>query len=223
MNDIGSYEKLMTLPLFMGFSQSDLSLVAGQTRFDFRKYEPGEIIAAKGMPCDQLRFLSRGEMKVVSESEDKGFRLEEMVSAPQLLQPERLYGLNQRLTKTFFAQITCNTMGLHKREVARLCREFELARLNLVNIIATRAQRAQDLLCRQSPRSPRETIALFLERHSFLPSGRKTVFVKVRRLGEELHLSRRDLSAALHQMEAQGLLRLYRGRMEIPAMERLLV
>lgn len=223
MNDTGSYEKLMALPLFMGFSQGDLSLVAGQTRIDFRKYEPGEVIAAQGMPCEQLRFLSRGEMNVVSGSEDKGFRLEETVSAPQLLQPERLYGINQRFTKTFLALTTCNTMGLHKREVARLCREFELARLNLVSIIATKAQRAQDLLCHKPPHTPQETIASFLERHCFLPSGKKTVFVKVRRLGEELCLSRRDLSAALHQMEAQGLLRLYRGRMEIPAMERLLV
>ena len=223
MRDTGAYEKLMALPLLMGFGQADLSLVAGHTRFDFRKYEPGEVIVPKGAPCDQLHFLTHGEIKAVEELGGKDFRLEEILPAPQLLQPERLYGLHQRFSRTFVAQATCSDMSLHKREVARLCREFELARINLVNIVSTRAQRTQDLLCREAPRNPRDTFVFFLERHCLQASGKKTLFVKVKRLGEELRLSRRDLSAALHQLEAEGGLRLYRGRIEIPAMERLLV
>lgn len=223
MRDSGSYEKLTALPLFMGFSQGDLTLVAGQTRFDFRKYERGEIIAAKDSACDQLFFLTQGEVKAVGESADKAFRLEEVCSAPLLLQPERLYGLRQRFTKTFLAHTTCHSIGLHKREVGRLCREFELARLNLLNIIATKAQRAQDVAWRECPHTPRETIAYFLQRHCLFASGSKTLFAKQRRLGEELGLSRRDLTAALHHMESEGLLHVCRGRLEIPAMERLLV
>lgn len=223
MSDKCSYEKLAALPFFMGFSQTDLLRVVGHARFDFRKYEPGQLIVEKGAACDQLLFLTRGEARVVEELEGKAFRLEEILPAPQLLQPERLYGLRQRFTKTFMARTTCNTVGLHKREVNQLCGTFELARLNLLNIIATRAQRAHDTLLHTSSRTPREVIVRFMERHCLLLSGRKTLHVKLRRLGEELGLSRRVLSDSLHQMEAEGLLTLHRGRVEIPAMERLLV
>ena len=218
-----SYDNLMTLPLFLGFSATELSGVVGSTRFDFRKYGDGETIAAEGDACDQLRFLLQGEMLVVSESNDRAYRLEETLCAPEMLQAERIFGLRQRFTKTFIAQGPCNMLFLQKREVMRLCNEFELFRLNLFNIIATRAQRDADKLWRIPSQTLERRIVDFIAMHCVYPAGRKVIYVKMSRLGEELNVGTRGISRALNKMREKGLLRLSRERIEIYALEHLLM
>jgi DNA-binding GntR family transcriptional regulator len=41
------------------------------------------------------------------------------------------------------------------------------------------------------------------------------------RLAQEMNDSRLDVSRALNAMQAEGLLRLHRGRIEVPSLERL--
>ncbi len=218
-----SYENLTALPLFLGFSASELSSVVGTTRFDFRKYGDGEIIAAEGDACDQLRFLLQGEMLVVSESHDKGYRIEETLDAPEMLQTERMFGLRQRFTKTFIAQGPCSMMFLQKREVMRLCHEYELFRLNLFNMIATRAQRDADKLWRTPPQTLERRIVDFIAMRCVYPAGRKTIYMKMSRLAEELNVGTRSISRSLNKMREKGLLQLSRERIEIAALEHLLM
>jgi DNA-binding GntR family transcriptional regulator len=45
----------------------------------------------------------------------------------------------------------------------------------------------------------------------------------MKQLANELNDSRLDISNALNEMEEDGLLNLYRGRIEIPMLERLLM
>ncbi len=223
MKVVHSYDSLMTLPLFLGFSATELSHAAGTTRFDFRKYVDGEVIAAEGDACDQLRFLLQGEMMVIAESDDRAYRVEELLSGPEILQPERVFGLRQRFTKTFIAHGPCNMMFLQKTEVVRLCEEFDLFRLNLLNIIATQAQRTADKLWHTPPQTLERHIIKFLMSRCMYPAGKKIIYIKMSRLGEELNVSKRSISYALNKMREKGLLQLSRERIVIPAMEHLLM
>jgi DNA-binding GntR family transcriptional regulator len=45
----------------------------------------------------------------------------------------------------------------------------------------------------------------------------------MKQLADELNDSRLDISVALNEMQADGLLTLHRGRIEIPSLERLLM
>lgn len=223
MKGVRLYDNLMALPLFLGFSASELSSAVGNTRFDFRKYVDGEIIAAEGDACDQLRFLLQGEMLVISESADRTYRVEEIFSAPEILQPERVFGLRQRFTKTFIAHGTCSMMFLQKREVMRLCEDFELFRLNLLNIVATQAQRNADRLWRIPPQTLERRVVEFFASHCAYPAGKKVIYIKMSRLGEELNVGTRSISCALNKMREKGLLQLSRERVVIPALEYLLM
>ena len=55
------------------------------------------------------------------------------------------------------------------------------------------------------------------------PAGAKTFYILMNQIAAELNDSRLDISRTLNAMQAKGLLTLYRGRIEIPMLERLLM
>ena len=82
------YDNLLNLPLFLGMSRNDLLEVAGHTKFDFQKTEEGLTIAKEGEPCKRLYFLLTGELNVITEADDHGYRIEEDIKAPEAFQME---------------------------------------------------------------------------------------------------------------------------------------
>ncbi|MBR5690279.1 MAG: cyclic nucleotide-binding domain-containing protein, partial [Prevotella sp.] len=90
------YERLLLLPLFQGMSKADLNSLAGQTKFGFQRFEAGKTIVSEGEICDRLCFLMNGELSVTAEADDHSYSLTETMTAPDILQPERIFGLTQR-------------------------------------------------------------------------------------------------------------------------------
>lgn len=213
---------LLSLPLFMGMSRSDLREVAGKTRFDFQKPEAGEMIAQEGAPCTRLHFLLDGDITVTTYSEDHGYRIEEDILAPEIFQTERIFGLRQHYTHTYTARKGCAIMSIEKREVMMLAERFDIFRINLLGAISTQTQKMHALAFRMPPVSLEQRIIRFFEAHSSRPAGEKTFYIKMNRLAEEVGDSRRDVSHALNQLQDDGLLSLHRGRIHIPALEKLL-
>ena len=109
------YDILLSLPLFLGMSRNDLHEAAGKTRFDFLKVSEGEAIVKDGERCLSLFFLLTGEIKVMTDADDHGYNIEEDISAPEIFQPERIFGLNQRFTHTYIAKTDCSIMRLESR------------------------------------------------------------------------------------------------------------
>lgn len=216
------YNNLLALPLFLGMSRKDLQEVAGKTVFDFRKYQDGEIIVQNGDPCHDLYFLLNGEMTVITESDDYCYRIEEKICAPEIFQPEQIFGLIQRFTHTYIAKNNCSIMRISKKGVMKLSDDYEICRLNLLNLISTLTQKATRRAYRVPPKTLIERITRFFESHCFRPAGEKTFYIKMTRIAEELNDSRLDISKALNQMQSLNLLQLHRGRIYIPALEKLI-
>ena len=190
------FDRLLLLPLFQGMNSTDLGLVAGQTKFGFHHHEQA--------------------------ASDHGYMFSEFIQAPDILQPEHIFGLNQHYTRSFTTVTPCNIMTLDKSEVMMLTDEYLVFRLNLLNIISTQSQRQQRRLWHTPPVDLRQRIARFFESHCLKPAGPKTVHIKMTRLAEELNDSRLDISVALHEMQDLGLVVLKRGCIEIPDLRLLL-
>ncbi len=216
------YDQLLQFPLFQGMSHDDLEIVAGHTRFGFLKIAAGRTIVKAGDACSQLHFLVNGTVSVESSADDKGYTFIERMSAPYILQQESIFGYYQHYTHTFTAQTDINMLVLDKEEVVRLSEDFLLFRLNLMNVISTRAQKVVRELWRRSPYTLRERIVRFLAQHCVYPAGEKVCKIRMNRLAQELNESRLKISRALNQMEQEGLLVLHRGSIEIPQLEALL-
>ena len=111
------YDTLLALPLFLGMSRNDLRKAAGMTKFDFQKMQKGNLIVQEGDRCQHLFFLLTGDIDVITEADDHGYRIEEDITAPEIFQPERIFGLNQRFTHTYLAQNDCSLMRIEKYDL----------------------------------------------------------------------------------------------------------
>jgi len=216
------YDKLLQFPLFQGMSRDDLELVAGHTRFGFSKVAEGKVLAREGSVCRHLHFLISGMIRVESYADDHSYKVTEQLQAPFILQPESIFGYNQRFTHTFVALTDVSLITIDKEEVVRLSEDFLVFRLNLLNIFATQAQKLSRQQWRQCPQSLRERIVRFFVQRCVYPAGTKHFQILMNQLARELNDSRLNVSRVLNEMSGERLLNLSRGRVEIPSMERLL-
>lgn len=217
------YDKLLQFTLFQGMSHADLMEVVGHTKLGFSKRPEGQRIVKEGDVCDHLIFLTTGTLSVETVSDDHTSRVSETVNAPYAIQAEQLFGLTQRYTSTFKTLTDCSFITIDKQEVMLLLETQLVFRLNMLNLLAADAQRLRHRAWRSAPQSLRDRITRFFFSRCIYPAGPKTFYILMTQIAAELNDSRLDISHALNEMQADGLLTLHRGRIEIPMLERLLM
>ena len=216
------FEKLLMLPLFQGMSSTDLTSVAGKTKFAFHRVAKGKKVVSEGDQCQNLFFLLEGSLQVTSWADDNSYSMVEEMIAPDVIQPERIFGLTQRYSKTFTALTECRLIGISKAEVLRLSEEHMIFQLNLLNIISTQSQRITHQPWRVRPQGIRNKIIRFVETHSMRPAGEKTLYIKMETLATLIAESRLNVSKELNAMHQEGLINITRGIIHIPALEKLM-
>ena len=217
------YDQLLSFPLFQGMIHADLMEVAGHTKFGFSKLVAGKRLVKEGDDCSHLIFLTHGTLQSETTSDDRSCSVIEHMSAPYLIQPEHIFGLSQRYTSTYKTESTCNLIMIDKQEVMLLMETQLVFRLNLVNIMATETQRLRRHIWRPAPKTLRERITRYFFSHCLYPAGNKTFYVLMKQIAADLNDSRLDISKELNKMQADGLIQLNRGRIEIPMLEKLLM
>lgn len=217
------YDRLLQFTLFQGMSHADLMQVAGHTKFEFLKLQAGKRLVKEGELCTHLFFLTSGTLRADTQSDDHSCRVSETVSAPYTVQPERIFGFDQRYSSSFKAETPCSLISIDKQEVLLLLETQLVFRLNLQNLLSTEVQRLRRHVWRSAPRSLREAVVRFFFSRCLYPAGAKTFYVLMTQMAAYLNDSRLDISHVLNQMQADGLLTLHRGRIEIPSLEHLLM
>jgi CRP-like cAMP-binding protein len=221
--DLRLYDSLQPFPLFQGLSRTELLQLAGQTKFGFQKLAVGKTVVREGDACNQLLFLVSGSLSVSTVSDDRHYTVIEHLSAPWLLQPEGTFGAHPQYISTVVTLSESHFITLSKDEVLRLLDDFLIIRLNLLNLLATLSQRRGHWPWRKAPADLRQRIVRFFLDHSVYPAGSKTFRILMNQLAQEVNDSRLDVSRVLNAMQTEGLLRLRRGIIEIPSLERLLM
>ncbi len=222
MTNVKLHERLLELPLFQGMSRNDIKQVVTSTRFKHISYAEGKVIVSEGDICDRLLFLIDGIIDATGRADDNGYSITERLYAPGILQPERIFGLTQRFTRTFMAAGNCRFISLDKIDALALADSYEIFRLNLLNIVCTKSQRLTRYPWRIQPKDIRSKIVRFIEARSLRPAGEKTMTITMERLGLELGESRLNVSRELNAMDNEGAISLRRGRIHIAALERLI-
>jgi CRP-like cAMP-binding protein len=204
-------------------SKNDLAMIVGQRKFGFHKIAEGKVVVKEGDACNSLHFLLDGELYVTTEADDHGYILTEEIFAPNIIQPEHIFGLSQRYSRTFSTKTKCSILSIAKSEVVKLSEEHEIFRINFLNILSTQSQKQQRNPWRIQPKELDKRIARFIESHCLRPVGRKSLKIKMERLAHEMNDSRLDVSRALNKMERENLVILHRGLIEIPSFELLIM
>ncbi|MBM6993215.1 MAG: Crp/Fnr family transcriptional regulator [Prevotella sp.] len=216
------YNKLITLPLFLGMSKDDLERIISTTKFDFQKAEANNLIVEEGEKSGQLLLLVDGEVQMETPSDDNGYSVIEFVKAPAAIQPERTFGLTQRYSSSVRATTPSSLIRINKNETLRLTNDSLIFRLNLLNIISTALQKKNHEAWKMVPQNLDQRICRFFTIHCTHPGGRKIFKIKMRRLAAELNDNRLHVSQALHRMSEKGILTMSRGSIEIPSIERMI-
>ena len=203
-------------------SMSDLNEVVARTKLGFKKTPQGKVIVSEGDAYTHILLLTSGTLKAVTRADNGSYTLTETISAPAVLEPERLFGFNQHFMRSYASSSACQFVTLSKAEVLRLTAHHEIFILNLLNIISTQSQRLAHQPWRVKPQTIRQKIGRFVETHSMRPAGNKTLSIKMETLAHEIAESRLNVSRELNKMQAEGLITLSRGLITIPALEHLL-
>ena len=216
-----AFDLLLQLPLFQGMSRDDLTEVVAHTKMDFSKKSAGHVVAHTDTPCQQLIFILKGDINVTTTAIDRHYSVSETLHAPLALQPERLFGLQQQYSHTYTTAAPCQLLTISKTDIMQLSSRFLIFRINLLNIIATQVQKAEQQRWHRQPEALTLRIATFLKQHCLYPAGEKTFHIRMNDLARELNDSRLNISHALNAMQAQGLLTLKRGVILIPQIEKI--
>ncbi len=216
------YGRLLQLPLFQGMNESDMSRIVGHMRFEFERIEAGITTIHDGDRCTCLCILIKGELLGATTADDHSYKVIESYHSPLVLQPENLFGLTQRYNQTYTTLTPCEFLRISKEETLKISDNFEIFRINLLNIITTYAQRHARRPWHVPPATLRGKFVRFVSDRCRIPAGHKRIIIKMDQLASLIGSSRLNLSRELHKMEQEGLISLKRGEIEVYSLQKIL-
>lgn len=214
--------EFLHLPLFLGMSSAELSILKVEDGVSVCSATKGTEIVAPSERCDKLLIVAKGSVKVTTMSTDRSYSIDEILHAPLVLQPERLFGLKQRYSTSVVTISFCEMVVVEKPVVLRMMEKSMVFRLNLLNILTALSQKLIDQTWHQQSEDVRKRLVRFVKDRVTYPAGQKKVCIKMTTMARELGCSRLEVSDALHYYEDHELLIIRREKIEIPMLQLLL-
>lgn len=216
------FDTLLQLPLFQGLCHEDFTNILDKVKLHFIKHKAGETIIEKGSPCEQLCFLLKGEVSIITSSQENTYTVVEQMEAPYLIEPHALFGMNTTYTSSYVAQSMIHTVNISKAFVLSDLFNYEIFRLNYMNIVSNRAQNLYARLWEETPSQDlKSKIILFILSHCEKPQGEKSIKIRMDDLARCLDDTRLNTSKALNEMQESGMIELRRKEIVVPDAQRL--
>lgn len=210
------YDTLLQLPLFQGLAKNDFTSILDKVKIHFLKRKAGDTVALGGEDCRELVFLLNGSLVSKTSDRDELYTFYEAINAPFLIEPYSLFGWSTKYVSTYTALMACNLVTIEKAYLLSELNNYEIIRLNYLNILSNRAQNLHDRLWTNLPESLHDRIVEFILLHSYVPGGEKRLKIKMDDLAKLLSSTRIRVSKALNEMQDKHWLTLHRGEIRIP-------
>ena len=210
------YDTLLQLPLFQGLAKNDFTSILDKVKIHFMKRKAGDTVALGGEDCRELVFLLNGSLVSKTSDRDELYTFYEAINAPFLIEPYSLFGWSTKYVSTYTALTACNLVTIEKAYLLSELNNYEIIRLNYLNILSNRAQNLHDRLWTNLPESLHDRIVEFILLHSYVPGGEKRLKIKMDDLAKLLSSTRIRVSKALNEMQDKHWLTLHRGEIRIP-------
>ena len=194
------YDALLQLPLFQGLGKNDLTCILDKVKIHFSKHKSGDIILKKGEICNKLVFLLNGTIQAESSDKENVFSLYETIQAPFLIEPYSLFGWSTEYVATYSTVTVCDLMTIEKSYLLSELNNYEIIRLNYMNILSNRAQMLNERLWMRMSENIDTRIIDFILVHSIISGGEKVLKIKMDDLAKLLDSTRIRISKALNDM-----------------------
>lgn len=215
------FDTLLQLPLFQGLVREDFTCILEKVKLHFTKHKPGEVLLKQGDPCDELVFILKGEVSATTSSADLSYSLTECFPAPYLIESYSMFGMKTCYIATYRAKTEVHTVSISKAFVMKELFNYEIFRLNYMNIASNRTQILHNRLWAVSGEDPEARIIHFILSHAERLAGEKILKIKMEDLARIINETRLGVSKALNSMQNKGWVELHRGEIVVPHAETL--
>lgn len=215
------YDTLLELPLFQGLGQNDVTNIIEKVKIHFSKYRGGEQIIQQGEECNKLIFLLKGELQSSTNDKNNLFTWSEIINTPSLIEPQSLFGMYTQYNSSYITISDIHLISIDKKFVISELNNYEIFRLNYLNILSSRAQTLYNKLWTNKSSTVIDKIIEFFILHAEKMDGRKTLRIKMEDLAALLDDTRLNVSRALNELQEANLVLLRRKEIEIPELSSL--
>lgn len=213
------YDKLLQLPLFQGICKNDFTTILEKVKLHFHKYTPNTSIVKQGTTCKQLIFILSGSVQSESADSRHSYTIEETFTGPHVIEPYSLFGMHTSYTASYKALTEVTALIIDKSYVVAQLNNYEIFRLNYLNILSNRAQTIYNKLWNAHIGNTRNKIINFLLLRCASQTGPKTLYIKMEVLAELIDDTRINVSKVLNEFQQQGLAELSRKKIIIPELK----
>lgn len=216
------YDTLLQLPLFQGLCTADFTSIIERVRFHFHSYKENEIIVRQGETCDKLIFLLSGEMVATTTHPTLGYSLSETFNKPYIVEPYSLFGIRPQYSATYLAHSEAKVLTIDKSYIFSELNNYEIFRLNFLNILSTRCQIANQKIADFRIGTLSEKFLQFFHFHCQIAEGKKELNITMDDLACLLNETRINVSRLLNDLHKKELIVLRRKGFEILALEKVI-
>lgn len=190
------YGRIVQLPLFTGISGTDLLELQDRFPFSIEPIDKGTQLFRAGERTRGLLWIVSGRVK---RSID---RMEESAEGPLLIEPERLFGLDNTTESDWKAETALEILYISKENVVRHLLRNGIIRLNYMTLLSSALQRK--IVPMKVPRTVEGKLRSFADSVRRMKGSRLTLHLKMTELAERLDVSRLVLSRALNRLAQEG-------------------
>lgn len=180
------FDKLLHLPLFQGVSRERLSEIIEKVPFHFLKFKRGEKIFDRGDDSTHVRFIISGSVRMTFESRVLKFKISHQLSAPEVIAPDYLFGLDTSYPFTLRAVDDCGILQVTKNDYMSMLQSDKVFLFNILNYLSRNSQMLKSQLINLNQ-------ALVTERFILLVSA----FTSQKSTNIELSFRQKDLCRLL--------------------------
>lgn len=210
------YKLVTPLPLFQGIGGSDLVRIRERAQIRFLSLdEEDDLLLNAGQRCIMMTWLVEGELIRRTVDPHGKWILEETVQAPAVLEPEAMFSLSQQITSSWInPRGNGKLMCVYKEHVKKVLMMNEIIRTNMLCYLSAHTQRLQEERMWVTMPDVKSKIIAFKNSICHNGSTRASIKVKMVDLAQIVGETRLNVSIALNKLEEEGIIRLYRNKIE---------
>lgn len=204
------YETIMSLPLFYGINNDQVSQFVARTHLHFTRYKEGDTIMLPGEPVDEVKVVLSGNVSFIHQIENTPIAVEETCCPGRMIGVERLFGINNRSPFKAVTSTPAGIMSFTKEEYMHLLHSETIYMVNYINYLAARAQRPLDIMLARKFNTLADYVAGWLQLLTEPKSKNYLIRCSVADLHRYTNLDEDNVKAQINEMVRENLIK-YEG------------
>ncbi len=193
-------EAILGLPLFQGITREQLQQLVEKFPFHFLKYSDDEPVIAAGDPCTHLKFVISGAVRVTARSRKLKVSIAHSLSAPDVVLPEHLFGMDTTYSCEVRAEGDCGIMQIAKAHYLGMLQLNQVLLFNALNRLSYGAQMQRTMLRSLTSCTVEQRLAMLVAVTTTRRSRHIVVDARQQDLCALAGATRQQLTAALERL-----------------------